>query len=157
MFNISISHGNTMDLPKNLSEMKKAHKPLASFKYEIEPVVHGYANKTLYINLNENKIISKAVANKMKDLFTGGRGFCLWLLWNGTKDTTKWSDAENVLIVTGGPIGGITAYPGSGKCTVVTISPMTSSVIDSNSGGYFGPYLKFAGLGCTGNPGESEK
>jgi hypothetical protein len=27
----------------------------------------------------------------------------------------------------------------------VTISPLTQSVIDSNVGGYFGPYLKFSG------------
>src|SRR5690606_16827249 len=31
------------------------------------------------------------------------------------------------------------------KSTVVSISPLTESVIDSNAGGYFGPYLKFAG------------
>jgi len=35
---------------------------------------------------------------------------------------------------------GITAYPGTGKATVVTISPLTQSIIDSNGGGYFGPY-----------------
>ncbi len=52
---------------------------------------------------------------------------------------------ENPIVVAGGPIGGITAYPGSGKSTVVTVSPLTGSVIDSNVGGYFGPYLKFSG------------
>ncbi len=36
-------------------------------------------------------------------------------------------------------------YPGSGKSIVVAISPLTDSIIDSNVGGYFGPYLKFAG------------
>lgn len=134
-----------MNIPKSQHVFKEAHKTLASFSYEVHPVVRGYSGRTLYINLDENRIVSKPVTQQMKDLFTGGRGFCLWLLWNGIKDTTKWSDPENELIVAGGPIGGITAYPGSGKCTVVTISPMTSSVIDSNSGGHFGPYLKFSG------------
>lgn len=134
-----------MDLPGDLIQLKNAHKLLSSFKYVTKPVVHGYANRTLYIDLDKNQIESKPVTQQMKDLFTGGRGFGLWLLWNAIKDTTKWSDPENEIIVAGGPIGGITAYPGSGKCTAVSISPMTSSVIDSNVGGYFGPYLKFAG------------
>jgi aldehyde:ferredoxin oxidoreductase len=50
----------------------------------------------------------------MKDTFTGGKGFCLWLLWNGTTPK-RWNDPENELCIAGGPIGGITAYPGSGK------------------------------------------
>ena len=125
--------------------VKEAHKKLVKFQYELRPVQRGYANRTLYINLDRNEIQSKDVDEQMKMNFTGGRGFCLWLLWNGIKDQTKWNDPENELVIAGGPIGGITAYPGSGKCTVVTISPLTKSVIDSNSGGYFGPYLKFSG------------
>jgi len=52
----------------------------------------------------------------------------------------------NELVIANGPICGITAYPGSGKATVVTLSPLTENVIDSNVGGYFAPYLKFAGF-----------
>ncbi len=132
-------------------------KTLITFEYETKPVVRGYANKTLYIDLTRNEIKSKPVTDKMKELFTGGRGFCLWLLWNAVKDTTKWNDPENELVIAGGPIGGITAYPGSGKCTVVSISPMTHSVIDSNSGGYFGPYLKFSGWDALEIQGKAEK
>lgn len=129
----------------DVEQLRSAHKLLAEFRYELRPVVRGYANRTLYVNISENKIESKPVDEKMKRTFTGGRGFCLWLLWNAIRDDTRWNDPENELVIAGGPIGGITAYPGSGKCTVVTISPLTNTVIDSNSGGYFGPYLKFAG------------
>ena len=127
------------------TELKKQHRKMNNFKYELQPVVRGYTNRTLYVNLENNTIESKTVTPMMKEKFTGGRGFGLWLLWNGIKDTTKWNDPENELIIAGGPIGGITAYPGSGKSTVVTISPMTHAVIDSNVGAYFGPYLKFSG------------
>lgn len=130
---------------QNLDIIRDAHLCLAQMTYPIRPVERGYANRTLYINLDSNQIISKPVTQKMKDTFTGGRGFCLWLLWNGVKDSTRWNDPENELVIAGGVIGGITAYPGTGKCTAVTISPLTHSVIDSNAGGYFGPYLKFAG------------
>jgi aldehyde:ferredoxin oxidoreductase len=129
-----------------LENIRKAHTVLKELKYELRPVEKGYANRTLYVNLDNNSIEIKNVSQQMKEIFTGGRGFCLWLLWNGVKDSTKWNDPENELVIAGGPIGGITAYPGSGKLTAVTISPLTHVVIDSNSGGHFGPYLKFSGF-----------
>jgi aldehyde:ferredoxin oxidoreductase len=139
------------------AQLRQSHKVIAEFHYDVHPVVKGYANRTLYINLNDKQIVNKPVTEKMKDTFTGGRGFCLWLLWNAVKDTTRWYDPENELVIAGGPIGGITAYPGSGKCTVVAISPLTNVVIDSNSGGYFGPYLKFAGWDALEIQGKAEK
>jgi aldehyde:ferredoxin oxidoreductase len=128
-----------------IEEIRQGHKLLAEFDYETHPVERGYANRTLYVDLSANTIRSKPVTQQMKDVFTGGRGFCMWLLWNAIQPGTRWDDPENEIIIAGGPIGGITAYPGSGKSTVVTVSPLTDSVIDSNAGGYFGPYLKFAG------------
>lgn len=127
------------------SQLRETHKVIQQMTYELKPVKRGYANRTLYINLDVPRIDAKPVTQKMKEVFTGGRGFGLWLLWNAVKDTTRWNDPENELIIAGGPIGGITQYPGSGKLTALTISPLTNVVIDSNSGGYFGPYLKFAG------------
>ncbi len=136
--------------------IRQAHKVVAEYTYDLRPVVRGYANRTLYINVGTNVIQGKPVDEKMKETFTGGRGFCLWLLWNAIRDETQWDDPENELVIAGGPIGGITAYPGSGKCTVVTVSPLTKSVIDSNSGGYFGPYLKFAGWDALEIQGKAE-
>lgn len=138
-------------------EIREAHRLLAEYPYELRPVQRGYANRTLHINLSTNCIVEKPVSAAMKEIFTGGRGFCLWLLWNAITPQTKWDDPENAFVVAGGPIGGITAYPGSGKCTVVTLSPLTKSVIDSNSGGYFGPYLKFAGFDALEVTGKAEK
>ncbi|MBL7163194.1 MAG: aldehyde:ferredoxin oxidoreductase [Anaerolineales bacterium] len=133
-------------LTKPANELKAAHHLLAEYDYELRPVEQGYANRTLYINLSDNTIQEKPVTQQMKDIFTGGRGFALWLLWDAIKDDTKWDDPENDLVIANGPIGGLTAYPGLGKSTVVTISPLTKSVIDSNAGGYFAPYLKFSGF-----------
>ena len=119
---------------------------LAEFTYELHPVERGYANRTLYVNLDTNTIHEKPVSQQMKDLFTGGRGFGLKLLWDAITPGTKWNDPENELVIANGPICGITAYPGSGKATVVTLSPLTENVIDSNVGGYFAPFLKFSGF-----------
>jgi aldehyde:ferredoxin oxidoreductase len=77
----------------------------------------------------------------------GGKGFDLWLLWNGVpKDRpVKWDDPENELCIASGPLGGTPLYPGSGKSIVASISPLTHMIMDSNVGGHFGPHLKFAG------------
>jgi aldehyde:ferredoxin oxidoreductase len=141
----------------SLEMMKAAHQTLAEYRYELRPVVHGYANRTLYINLAQQDIVEKPVTQQMKDLFTGGRGFGLWLLWNAVDGNTHWDDPENELIIANGPISGITAYPGSGKSTIVTLSPLTGSVIDSNGGGHFGPYLKFAGWDALEIQGKADR
>jgi len=120
---------------------------IAHFEYDLRKIDKGYNNRTLYINLADMAIASKPVTKETKELFIGGRGFNLWLLWNALpKDRiVKWNDPENEVCIACGPLGGTTMYPGSGKSIAVSISPLTESVIDSNAGGYFGPYLKFSG------------
>lgn len=130
---------------------------LAEFDYTPEKIEKGYTNKTLYVNLNNNKITSKLVTQNMKDVFIGGRGFGLWLLWHAVTSKTKWDDPENELVISSGPIGGITQYPGTGKSIVVTISPTTETVVDSNVGGYYGPYLKFSGWDALEIQGKAEQ
>jgi aldehyde:ferredoxin oxidoreductase len=130
---------------------------LAEFTYELRPVERGYANRTLYINLDDNTIYEKPVTEQMKDLFTGGRGFGLKLLWDAVTPQTKWNDSQNELVIANSPICGITAYPGSGKATVVTLSPLTGNVIDSNVGGYFAPFLKFSGFDALEIQGKAEE
>jgi len=126
--------------------MRTAHTLLGEYSYELRSVERGYANRTLYINLDDNTFAEKPVTQQMKDIFTGGRGFGLKLLWDAVTPETKWDDPENELVIANGPICGITAYPGSGKATVVTLGPLTENVIDSNVGGYFAPFLKFSGF-----------
>ncbi len=93
----------------------------------------------------------------MKEKFTGGRGYGLKLLWDATKPTTKWNDPENEIIISGGPICGITQYSGTGKSIVVSISPQTDIPIDSNVGGFFGPFLKIAGFDAIEIQGKADK
>jgi aldehyde:ferredoxin oxidoreductase len=140
-----------------LSDMRAAHRLLAEYRYEPAPVDRGYAGRTLYVNLSDHAIASKPVTDEMKEKFVGGKGFGLWLLWHGVQDRTRWNDPENEIVIAAGPIGGITTYPGSGKSIVVSISPTTHSVMDSNVGGYFGPYLKFAGWDAIEIQGKAER
>ncbi|MCX8068366.1 MAG: aldehyde:ferredoxin oxidoreductase [Anaerolineae bacterium] len=132
-------------------------KVLAEYTYTVPPVERGYTGQTLYVNLSDYTIAAKLVTEEMKEKFIGGRGFGLWLLWHGTRDDTKWNDPENEIIISSGPIGGITQYPGSGKSLVVTISPLTDIPIDSNVGGHFGPLLKFSGWDAIEIQGKADR
>ncbi len=116
-------------------------------EYSFDPVVidKGYAMRTLHVDVGSRVARKKSVSEDMKKRFTGGKGFGLKLLWESTKPSTRWNDPENEIIIGIGPIGGNTNYPGSGKSLVVSLSPMTNIPIDSNVGGFFGPYLKFGG------------
>ncbi|MBN2789920.1 MAG: aldehyde:ferredoxin oxidoreductase [Candidatus Delongbacteria bacterium] len=126
--------------------MKAKHILLKEFDFKVKELYRGYSDKTLYINLDDNTIKEKEVPQSMKEKFIGGKGYGLKMLWDATKPETKWDDPENEIVISPGPIAGITQYAGAGKSLVVAISPMTDIVIDSNVGGYFGPFLKFAGF-----------
>jgi aldehyde:ferredoxin oxidoreductase len=141
----------------NIEAIKKQHKQIAEWKYEWHPIDKGYNNRTLYVNLSNNEIKEKPVSKEMKEKFVGGKGFGLRLLWDGTKPTTKWNDPENEIIISGGPICGITQYSGTGKALCVSISPQTDSIMDSNVGGFFGPFSKFAGFDAVEIQGKADK
>lgn len=141
----------------NVNEMKSKHKLLKDYSYTLGEIERGYTNRTLYVNLGNNEIKEKPVPQLMIDKFVGGKGFGLKLLWDATKPDTKWNDPENEIIISPGPIGGITQYAGAGKSLVVSISPLTDIVIDSNVGGYFGPFLKFAGFDALEIQGKAQK
>jgi len=131
---------------ERLAKLQAGHQVLAEFHYDPPRVERGYAGQTLYVNVSDNTIQIKPVDERMKNTFVGGRGFDLWLLWHAVTSDTKWDSPENEIVISCGPIGGITQYPGTGKSIVATISPLTNTVIDSNVGGYYGPLLKFAGF-----------
>src|SRR6056297_1058310 len=125
--------------------MRQKHKILFEYKYEPKKLKHGYTDKMLYVNVGENRIEEKDVPQEVKEKFIGGKGYGLRYLWDAVNPDTKWDSEENEIVMSAGPIAGITQYPGTGKTLVCSISPMTDIPIDSNVGGYIGPYLKFSG------------
>jgi aldehyde:ferredoxin oxidoreductase len=132
-------------------------KEIKTFPYQSPAIDKGYANQTLYVNLSDLRISIKPVTDQMKQIFVGGKGFDLWLLWNAVKSKTKWNHADNAICIACGPLGGTPIYPGSGKSIVTSISPLTGTVVDSNVGGHFGPFLKFSGFDALEIQGKASK
>ncbi len=141
----------------NKEVLKEQLKVIKKVNYQLTPLDKGYTDKVLYINVGDNQIMDKDVPPVMKEKFIGGKGYGLRLLWDATKPDTRWDDPDNEIIISSGPVGGITQYSGAGKSLLVSISPQTDSIMDSNVGGFFGPFLKFSGYDALELQGKAEK
>ncbi|TDY51702.1 aldehyde:ferredoxin oxidoreductase [Aminivibrio pyruvatiphilus] len=134
-------------------------KLLAEWSYDRAPLHRGYTRKYLVIDLgNGDGNYSHSVHDiddAMIDTFTGGRGFGLKILWDAVTPQSRWDSPENALVISGGPICGITQYPGTGKTYTVFLSPLTEQTYNSNAGGYFGPYLKASGFDALAVKGKA--
>ena len=119
---------------------------LKQIQYQPARVVGGYTDRILRIDLGNREIKVEKLAPDFKDKYTGGRGYALKLIWEGTTGETRYDSPENILVMASGPLGNEPGFPGTGKFIVGTISPLTDTFIDSNVGGHFGPLLKLAGF-----------
>jgi aldehyde:ferredoxin oxidoreductase len=104
----------------------------------------GYCGKILLVDLSERKFEELKPSEETYRKFIGGTGLGARFLYEKMKPGSDPLGDENVLGFVTGPLTG-TSAPGSGRFTVVCKSPLTNAWADSNSGGYWGPELKYAG------------
>jgi len=132
-------------------------KEIKSISYKKATIKKGYTDQSLHVNLDASEITIDPIEEKIKNTFIGGKGYDLWLMWNAVTGDTRWNDPENTICISSGPLGGTPGYPGGGKSIVTSISPLTGAPIDSNVGGYFGPYKKFSGFDVIQVDGKAKK
>jgi aldehyde:ferredoxin oxidoreductase len=104
----------------------------------------GYIGKLLFVNLSTGAIKEQTPGDELYRDFIGGYGVGARILYSGQKGGADALGPENILGVMTGPLTG-TPTPLGCRYVVVSKSPLTDGWGDANCGGYFGPYLKFAG------------
>jgi len=104
----------------------------------------GYMGKLLYVDLSNGKLEEEALNEEFCRKYIGGYGFGSKVLYDKLKPGIDPMGPENILGFLTGPLTGTPALIGS-RYVVVCKSPLTNTWGDANSGGDFGPYLKFAG------------
>ncbi len=116
----------------------------------------AWAGKLLRVNLTTGTCKSEPLNMTWAKDYLGSRGLA-------TKYFTEEVDAkvdplsvENKIIWATGPLTGTMASTG-GRYTVVTKGPLTGAIACSNSGGYWGAELKFAGWDMVIFEGKSPK
>jgi aldehyde:ferredoxin oxidoreductase len=105
----------------------------------------GYAGKILFVDLSSGVMKEEALDEKICREFIGGYGIGARILYNRQKAGVDPLGPENTLGIMSGMLTG-TPIPTGARYQVVAKSPLTGGWGDANSGGEFGPYLKFAGF-----------
>lgn len=104
----------------------------------------GWRGKLLRVDLSSSECATEDLNLDWARNFIGGRGLGARYLFEWSDATIDPFDPANHLIFATGPLTGTNASCGA-RYMVVTKGPLTGCITTSNSGGHFGPELKFAG------------
>lgn len=118
--------------------------------------MQGWAGKVLDIDLTNGAVRSYPLDVEIARQYLGGRGLGARLLWDLVGPEVDPLAPENVLIFAAGPLTA-TGYQTSNRFSVSTKSPLTGTVLDANSGGYWGMQFKKAGWDALIVRGRAEK
>ncbi len=129
---------------------------ITSIMYQKAKIDKGYTDRLLEVDLSELTMAVKEIPRTTREMFVGGRGYCLKLVYDGTTAATRYDSPENVLAFAGGPFCGESSFAGTGKFIIGSISPLTGTFCDSNVGGYFFPLVKNAGFDAIAVTGKSK-
>lgn len=116
----------------------------------------GWTRKILRVNLTEGTCKAEDLNMTWAKDYLGSRGLATKYLVEEMDPKVDPLSPENKLIMATGPLTGTMASTG-GRYTVVTKGPLTGAIACSNSGGYFGAEMKFAGWDMIIFEGRSEK
>ncbi len=116
----------------------------------------GYMGKILFVDLSKGEIKEEALEEKLCRDFIGGYGIGARIIYTRQRGGADPLGPENILGFATGPLTGVPGFFGS-RYVVMGKSPLTGTWGDANSGGGFGPYLKFAGYDAIFFTGISPK
>ena len=116
----------------------------------------GYANRILRVNLTQGTCQAEPLNEAWAQRYLGSRGLASRYLVAEVDPKVDPLSPANKLIFATGPLTGTVASTG-GRYTVVTKGPLTGAIACSNSGGFFGAELKFAGWDMIIFEGRAEK
>lgn len=112
--------------------------------------------KILFVDLSSGEMKDEKFGEDILRKFIGGYGLAAKIMYDRQKAGVDPLGPDNMLGFLTGPLTGTPALVGS-RYVVVGKSPLTGTWGDANSGGYFGPALKFAGYDGVFFTGISEK
>ena len=103
----------------------------------------AWTKKILRVNLTEGTCTSEPLNMEWAEKYLGQRGLATKYLVEETNPKVDPLSPDNNLIFATGPLTGTSAST-SARWSVITKGALTGAIACSNSGGYFGPEMKFA-------------
>lgn len=116
----------------------------------------GYQGKILRVNLSTEECKVENLDIDLAKKFIGGRGLATKIFSDEVDPKIDAFDKDNKILFATGPLSG-TPTPTGGRYMVITKSPLTGTIASSNSGGYWGAELKFAGFDIIIVEGKADK
>lgn len=106
--------------------------------------MYGWTGKLLRVNLSSGTSKVEDIPRTWLEEYIGGRGLADRYLFEEMDPGVDPLSPDNKLIFATGPLTG-TPVPCGARYMVVTKGALTNAITTSNSGGFWGPELKFAG------------
>ena len=106
--------------------------------------MNGYMGRLLWVDLTERRVWDEPLDEEWARQFVGGSGLAARILYEMVDGHTDPLGPENPLVLMTGPLVG-TPMPSAGRLSVCALSPLTGIWGESNTGGFVGPELRFAG------------
>ena len=116
----------------------------------------GWNRKVLRVNLTAGTCTEEPLNMQWADEYLGSRGLATKYLVSEIDPKVDPLSSDNKMIMATGPLTGTMASTG-GRYTVITKGPLTGAIACSNSGGFFGAEMKFAGWDMVIFEGRSAK
>ena len=116
----------------------------------------SWTRKILRVNLSKGTCTPEALNMDWAKAYLGQRGLASKYLVEEIDPTCDALGPDNKLIMATGPLTGTMAST-AGRYSVVCKSPLTGAIAASNSGGFLGAEMKFAGWDMIIFEGKSEK
>ena len=116
----------------------------------------AWTRKILRVDLSNGSCKSEPLNMEWAQQYLGQRGLATKYFVSEVDPQVDPLSPDNRMIMSTGPLTGTMASTG-GRYTVVTKGPLTGAIACSNSGGYFGAEMKFAGWDMIIFEGRSPK
>lgn len=116
----------------------------------------GYTGRILRVDLTTGGLWEEPTNETYARAFVGGSGLAARYLYDQVSAETDPLGPDNLLVFMTGPLVG-TAMPSAGRLSVCALSPLTGIWGESNTGGFVGPELRFAGYDGVIITGQAEK
>jgi len=119
-------------------------------------MLHGYIGRLLNVDLTHGKLEQETLDENICRNYLRTHGIGVKMLFDRQRAGIAPLAADSILGFVTGPLTGSPALF-SARYEVVAKSPLTMAWAESNSGGDFGPYLKFAGYDAVFVSGIADK
>lgn len=116
----------------------------------------GWNGRVLDVDLDNGKHQVRELDIGILQKYLGGRGLGAYFLYTELPDHHDPLGSNNILAFCTGALTG-TIVPTGGRSSLTTLSPLTNTILDSNSGSAFGVRLKWTGYDALIIRGRSDR